>query len=202
MWLLGKSKALPLLCVALGCLSAHAQEKVESSFYFGLGGGYHSSHMSVSRLDKSVFPDNRTQGSGEFDLFLQYEFGRKKQFGVRLEADFLKRGGTLGRLYDTKDYGNLYEEAGIGDIFYDLRSSYVDLRLPLIYQFCGARSVLRPYVYVAPMVAFSTGGTIKMQIDSRAGEYEGVRLPITKGNMRSAYFGGAVGAGLKYDLNL
>lgn len=190
------------MAVALSCMSIHAEEKTESSFYFGIGGGYHLSNISYSNLDKAIYPAHKQQGSGVFDFFLQYEFGRKKQFGVRLEFDFLKRGGTLNNIYGGKEYDGLYEQQNISDIFYDLRSSYTDIRLPLIYQFCGSRSVVRPYIYVAPMVSFATGGQIKTQTDFNDGSYGGCKLDITKANMRQAYFGGAVGVGLKYDLNL
>lgn len=190
-----------LLCVASPA-TIYAEEKTESSFYFGLGGGYGLTHMSVSDLDKDYFPDNKNQGSGIFDFYLQYEFGKKKQFGVRLEFDFLKRGGTLNNILNTDAFPGLYEEEGIKDVSYKLRSRYFDVRLPLIYQFGEARSALRPYIFVAPMVCFSTGGSIKAQVDNVDGTYEGSALDITNGNMKQVYFAGAVGAGLKYDLNL
>lgn len=179
-----------------------SQEKTESSFYFGIGGGYHSSQMKVTELDKSIFPENSNLGSGLFDIFLQYEFGNKKQFGIRLEADFLRRGGILDNIGNTSRFPDLYAEEGVRNASYTFNSKYIDLRLPLIYQFCNSRSVIRPYVYVAPFVAFSTGGSIKAQTDYVDNSYEGSVLDITKGNIRSSYFGGAVGLGLKYDMNL
>ena len=184
------------------CIAVSAQERPESSFYLGIGGGYNIGKMSVSKLDDGIYPSNKSQGSGIFDVFLQYEFGRKKEFGVRLEVDFLKRGGTLDNIYNTSAYSNLYVQEGLKNISYNLRSSFTDIRLPLIYQFCGARSTLRPYVYIAPILALSTGGRINVQTDYNKGSYAGSHLPLTKGNMKDAYFAGSIGVGLKYDLNL
>lgn len=202
MWFLRKNKVLLFLVMTLPFLSGYAQEKVESSFYFGIGGGYQSTQMAVSHLDKDVYPDSKGKGSGVFDFYLQYEFGRLKQFGVRLEVDFLKRGGILNNIYNTSAFPGLYTTEGISNIFYKLDSRFTDVRIPLIYQFGRSRSVLRPYLYVAPMVSFSTGGHIKSGVEFINGTYAGSSLEITKGNMRSVYFVGAVGVGLKYDLNL
>lgn len=197
-----KSKVVLVLAATLVGLNGHTEDKTESSFYFGIGGGYHMSHMSISHLDKNIYPDTKGQGSGLFDIFLQYEFGRKKEFGVRLEVDFLRRGGSLHDIYNTAAFGDLYQSQGVSDISYDLRSKFTDIRLPLIYQFCGPRSVLRPYVYIAPILGFSTSGRIKAQTDFVDGAYAGSELSLTKGNFRSVDFAGAIGAGLKYDLNL
>ncbi len=202
MGLLKKKQVAAVLMATLAFPCLHADDRPESSFYFGIGGGYHSSHMVVSDLDKDLFPENSNQGSGLFDFFLQYEFGRKKQFGIRLELDFLKRGGTLDNIANTSGFPGFYEEEGITNSSYKLRSSYFDIRLPLIYQFCGARSLIRPYVYVAPIVAVSTGGKIKARTDFVDGSFAGTELDISKANMSTVYFGGAVGIGLKYDLNL
>lgn len=193
---------LIFLAASLSSLNVNAQEKTESSFYLGLGGGYLWNNMSVTHLDKNMFPDNKWQGSGLFDLFLQYELGSKKQFGIRLEVDFLKRGGLLNNIYNTSAYPGFYDEEGISDISYRLKANYTDIRLPLIYQFCDARSMIRPYVYVAPMVCFATGGDINARVDYNDGAFSGSRLKITDGNIRPAYFAGALGVGFKYDLDL
>lgn len=197
-----KTAVLIFGAALLSFFNINAQEKTESSFYFGLGGGYLWNNMSVTNLDKSIFPDKKSQGSGVFDLFLQYELGSKKQFGIRLEVDFLKRGGLLNNIYNTGTYPDLYKSEGISDVSYKLRANYTDIRIPLIYQFCGARSMLRPYVYVAPMVCIATGGDIDARVDFKDGTFSGSHLKITDGNIRPAYFGGAIGVGLKYDLNL
>ena len=200
--MLNKKLALLIVMTAPTLPNAKAEERIESSFYFGIGGGFNETKMSVTDLDKSIYPTNRSQGSGLFNFFLQYEFGRKKQFGVRLEADFLKRGGLLENIYDTEDFENLYADDGTNNISYKLRANYFDVRVPLIYQFCGSRSAIRPYIYIAPIVSFVTSGTIASQVDFMDNSYAGTKLDITKGNMAQAYFAGAIGAGIKYDLNL
>lgn len=197
-----RTKTLLVLAISLLGMSAKADEKTESTFYFGIGGGYHMSTMSISQLDKDIYPDSKRQDSGVFDIFLQYEFGHKKEFGIRLELDFLKRGGSLHNIYNSSEFENFYETENIRNIKYDLRSRFVDIRLPLIYQFCSSRNIVRPYLYIAPIVSFSTGGIILAQTDFSNRTYEGMSLPITKGNFRSVNFAGAIGAGLKYDLDI
>ncbi|MDE6315546.1 MAG: OmpA family protein [Muribaculaceae bacterium] len=196
------TKILLVLTISLLGMIAKAEEKTESNLYFGIGGGYHMSTMSISHLNKDIYPDSKRQGSGMFDIFLQYEFGLKKEFGIRLELDFLKRGGSLQNIYNSPKFENFYETENIRNIKYHLQSRFVDIRLPLIYQFCGSRNIVRPYLYLAPIVSFSTGGRISAQTDFSNGTYEGMSLPITKGNFRSVNFAGAIGAGLKYDLDI
>ena len=184
-----------LALAALPAASASAQEPGGSKWYFGLGGGYHSTHMSFSDIDKDVFPDSKNMGSGVFSVFVQGEFGREGNFAVRPQLSFLTRGGKLTGIYsNTLDY----ELEGIDDIYYRLRSRYIDIRVPLIYQFGKQSSTVRPYLFVAPVLGFATAGNIMLIEEDADGTVGGYKTDISDANMASTYFAGQVGAGVKF----
>lgn len=184
-----------LALAALPAASASAQEPGGSKWYFGLGGGYHSTHMRFSDIDEDVFPDNKNMGSGVFSLFVQGEFGREGNFAVRPQLSFLTRGGKLTGIYsNTLDY----ELEGIDDIYYRLRSRYIDIRVPLIYQFGKQSSTVRPYLFVAPVLGFATAGNIMLIEEDADGTVGGYKTDISDANMASTYFAGQVGAGVKF----
>ena len=184
-----------LALAALPAASASAQEPGGSKWYFGLGGGYHSTHMRFSDIDEDVFPDNKNMGSGVFSVFVQGEFGREGNFAVRPQLSFLTRGGKLTGIYsNTLDY----ELEGIDDIYYRLRSRYIDIRVPLIYQFGKQSSTVRPYLFVAPVLGFATAGNIMLIEEDADGTVGGYKTDISDANMASTYFAGQVGAGVKF----
>ncbi len=183
-----------LLSALFMCVEASAQEKNRGTWYVGIGGGWRSNHMSISDIDESYFPSSKNVNNGVFSIFVGGEFGKENQFGVRPQLSFLRRGGKL------TDIGNAtYYEEGIDNIFYRLSARYIDIRVPLQYIFCKASSTIRPYVFVAPVVGFTTGGNIKMQttyVDDCY--YEGYDVDISKANMSSVCFAGQLGAGVKF----
>lgn len=183
-----------------GTVSASGEEPAgHGDWYFGIGGGFHTTMMRVSKLDKEFYPKKKNLNSGVFTLFGQYEFGRQRQFGVRLEMAFLNRGGSLANI--GQGYFD-YPANGISDVYYKLNSHYWDIRLPLMYNFCSATSAVRPYVFIAPVLGFSTGGRLNTEIDYEDGSYEGYACDLSKGNMKSAYFAGAVGVGCRYQFDI
>lgn len=192
-----------LACFALSAFgTAHAQgmggeweSSSRSNWYFGVGGGYRLNKMSYSNLDKDIFRSNKMTGSGVFSVFVNGEFGRNRQFGIRPQLSFLNRGGKLSELFDIDDN---YEENNIQNMFYTIDAHYIDVRVPLIYNFCSADACVRPYAFVAPVLGFSTGGKIKLQSDMTENRYAGYELGATKANLNSTYFAGQVGAGVKF----
>lgn len=99
-------------------------------WYIGVNGGYRATFPSFSGIDKDLFPETTNLNSGVGALFVQGEFGKNRQFAIRPEFAYTCRGGGL------RDIGsNLidYEAQGIDDIFYKVRSGYLDIRVPLIY---------------------------------------------------------------------
>lgn len=174
---------------------AQTESPDDSRWSFGLGAGLHFSRMSFSELDEELYPDNKSNMSGLFSVFGQWEFGHERRFAVRPELNFLTRGGKLtGIGCNVFDYAD--EE--IDDVRYQLKATYLDIRLPLIFQPGNADWRFRPYVYVAPVLGFVTGGRTGGRISYADGSYEGVSYKLSKANINSTYFAGAVGAGLDY----
>ena len=73
--------------------------------------------MSYSDLDKDDFPSNKMTGSGIFSIFVNGEFGKNRQFGVRPQVTFLNRGGKLSGIFRED---NAYEESKINNLFYTI----------------------------------------------------------------------------------
>ena len=170
---------------------AQAAANSGSDWYFGVGGGYRLTHMGFSDINEDLFPENEWGGSGVYSFFVQGEFGRERNFAVRPQLSFLDRGGKLtgiGRDLWTDD---------MNDVWYKLNAHYIDIRVPLIYNFGKAGAAVRPYVYVAPVLGFVSGGNINMHNDSPDNTYNGYNLEMTKANYASAYFAGSVGIGSK-----
>lgn len=178
-----------IILTLLISISAVAQD---SKWYIGVGGGYHNSKFRFSELDEKVFQENTRLGSGVFSVFGQYEFGKDFNWVVRPEISFLKRGGGLERIYtdcNGTDCGD--------NLQYRIKANYYDFRVPFMYQFNYYDSKFRPYVYVAPVLGFVSGGNINMHNDSPDNTYYGYNLEMTKANYASAYFAGSVGIGSK-----
>ncbi|MCD8282761.1 MAG: OmpA family protein [Prevotella sp.] len=173
--------------------NAQEEEKVNNStWYFGIGGGYRLNHMSFSGLDKTYFPTSKFTGSGMFSVFVQGEFGRQNNFAIRPQVSFLNRGGKLTEI-NKSSYGE-----DIDDINYKLKAHYVDIRVPLIYNFCNRNSVVRPYVFIAPVLGFSYGGKINLEEDDADATYSGYQVDVSKASMSSVYFAGQAGLGVKF----
>lgn len=191
---LGIRTALLALCLCPAMSYAQSADGQESPrWYIGLMGGYRFGSASISDLDSEIFPDAKGRNSGMFSIFGQYEWGKERQFAVRPELTFLSRGlkiEGIGKGFVTDD------------ITYALKSKYLDIRVPLIYNFGKYSWNWRPYVYVAPVLGFSTGGNLGLNFSDGKGYYEGYALDLTDANMASVYFAASVGAGVKYGLDV
>lgn len=199
-----KKLALLLCLMALPIIGVSAQDvsSKESKWYVGVGGGIRFGNMTFSDIDKSVFPDKEGLTSGLFSVFVERNFGKEGNFGIRPMVTFLNRGGKLTGIYSTGEYEGYYKEKGIDDISYRLKAHYLDVRVPIFYQFGTYASKIRPYVYVAPIVGFPTGGKINVEQRFTSGEYAGYELGLNKANIASTYFAGAIGVGTKWNLNV
>lgn len=188
-----------MLAAAAIPASAQQDSPDASRWSFGLGGGVHFSKLSFSELDENLYPDNKGNMSGLFSVFGQWEFGHERRFAVRPELAFLTRGGKLtGIGSNAFDYAD--EE--IDDVRYQLKATYFDIRLPLIFRPGNADWRFRPYVYVAPVLGFVTGGRTGGRVTYTDGSYEGVSYKLSKANINSTYFAGAVGAGVNYNFHI
>lgn len=190
-----KSIIATMALAALPLAGAWAQDAPRGKWYFGLGGAYRSSHMSFSDIDEELFPESKNRGSGVFSVFAQGEFGREGRFAVRPQLSLLTRGG---KLTDIANVGDAYEQGGVSDIYYALRSRYIDIRVPLIYQFGKASAKVRPYAYVAPVLGFATAGDIQLMAEYDDCSVAGYKTDLSDANMASTYFAGQVGVGVKF----
>lgn len=186
-----------LALFAVSSILFGASSMSANDWYVGIGGGLHSNKMDYSNLNEEIYPESKSLNRGVFSIFGQYEFGNQNQFGIRPEISFLRRGGKL-----TEINNKTYESLGLNDINYTLNSGYCDVRLSFIYNFLNTDSRFRPYVFVTPILGFSTGGSIKYQEEYADGAYFGYGIDVNEANIASTYFAGAVGLGVKYQFNI
>lgn len=186
-----KAKLLIGLSALLAWGGLHAQPEEGNAWHIGVGGAFRTTGMHFSDIDESVFPTGKNLNGGVFNIFAEYAFGKGQHFAVRPGLSFLKRGGKLTEI------GSPYE-GDIDDVSYRLKSKYMDIRVPVMYQFLDEKSVWRPYVFLAPVFGLSLGGEIETRAEYTTGDYEGYVLDLNKANMSGIYFAGMVGAGVKF----
>lgn len=188
------------------CSVANAQDSDsrESKWYVGVGSGIRFGNMMFSELDEKVFPNKEMLSSGLFSVFVERNFGKNGNFGIRPEITYLKRGGKLTGIYSKKKLEDekYYNLMGIEDISYSLIAHYLDIRLPIFFQFGNYSSVLRPYIYAAPIIGFPLGGEISVEQHNLSGHYAGYELALNKANITGYHVAAAIGAGVKWNLNI
>lgn len=194
-----------MLCLSVfswSQVNAQNIDSQESKWYIGASGGVRLGNMTFSDLDEDIFPNTKGLNSGLFSVFIERNFGKKGNFGIRPEITFLNRGGKLTGIYSSKEYEDFYESEGIDDIAYSLKALYFDMRLPIFFQFGNYASKMRPYVYAAPIIGFPISGKINVEQHNLSGYYAGYELDLNKANIASTYISGAIGAGMKWNLNV
>ncbi len=197
-------KKIGLLLAAAFILSgaASAQEAYfdgAPNWYVGLTEGYKATFPHFSDIDKDYYPNTTSLSSGVYGLFVQGEFGQYRQLAIRPEILFTRRGGGLKNIgSNLRDYA----AEGIDDVTYKIRSGYFDVRVPLIYNFGDPSWSIRPYVYVAPVLGFATGGKIRLQELTLDSELSGYEVDINEANYASTYFAGALAVGARYHFPL
>lgn len=176
---------------------ARQTEDEAPTWYIGPVEGYRVNFPRFSDIDKDYYPKTTVLGTGTYGIFVQGEFGAARQLGIRPEIVFTRRGGGLKNIgRNTADY------AGIDDITYSIRSGYMDIRVPIIYNFGSPAATVRPYFYVAPVLGFATGGKVCLQTLSLDHEVSGYELKLNEANYNTTYFGGAVALGARYHFAL
>lgn len=180
-------------------------EAVHSEWYVGIGAGMDLSKLHFSELDKDLYPENKPNFSGVFSVFAEYDFGKERRFAVRPQLSFLTRGGKLDKIgrdqfadYDLPDT----DPDKLDEAVYQLKATYFDIRLPLIWQFGKASWKFRPYAYVAPVLGFVTGGHVSARRKYSDDVVEGVRYKLSDANMSSTRFSAAVGIGAKWQFTV
>ncbi len=184
---------------------AFAQENdgEHDKWFFGLSEGLRWGGMHFSDIDERMFPnEDNLSASPTFSIFVERNFGSKGNWGVRPELTWVRRGGIVSGIYSQhEDYEGLYEYFGLSDVRYKLKANYLDLRVPVFFQFGNRESKFRPYLFVAPVFGLVTSGSIRAENLYEDGYYEGVRLDATKANLAQTYFGAQAGLGLKWFFN-
>lgn len=171
-------KQFLLLFILLHGMVAIAQSEGNSDrIHIGVKGGIHGSFTKYSDLKNR---DPKTVLGGVGGVFAEFELGEKRIFSLRPEVLFLRRGTKISD----------------DEIDYKLKAKYVDIRLPFIWNI-GEASGVRPYLYVAPIAGFVRGGNITLS--DMNGDY---KVDVSKANMASTYFAGALGAGIKIPLQV
>jgi len=207
-----KSKTIGVsLLAAMTCVTAQSQEMVSGpdpdrpELYVGIGAGLNFSNLHFSDIDKVLYPENKSNMSGVFSFFAEYDFGRSRCFAVRPQLSFLTRGGSLediGRGYFANYDYPVTDPDRLGNAVYQLKATYFDIRIPLIYQIGKASWPVRPYAYVAPVFGFVTGGNVSARQEFADCTVDGVRYDLTKANMSSTYFAAAFGVGAKWQFDI
>lgn len=179
-------KKLFVIPLFMAAFAMNAQEKTEplSTWYIGLGTGVQFNSMRFSNLNKDRYPTKKGLSSPVWSIFVQKEFGNQRQFVVRPQISFLNRGGKLA------DIGRFsgYNDESIKDVTYQLKSHYVDIRVPLLYQFLKADKWFRPYAGLTPVLGFSTGGNIRLQTEYNDLSINGYETNLNGNNFSSTYF--------------
>lgn len=155
--------------------------------HIGASLGYHYNTMRFPGLAKGAYPDKDPLHSAVVSLYAQYDF--TQSVSIRPEMAFLNRGGRM----------SIRNVSAIRSGEYFLRSGYLDFRLPVIYNF-NISSPIIPYLYVAPILAFSTGGVLCLQSEPYNGPVNFFTLDLSKGNMAAAYFAMSIGGGARYPI--
>lgn len=177
----------------------YAQDlKVMDRMSVGIGGGWHTNAMRFSALDRSMYPDRSNSNSGVFTLFAQYDIDYARHFAVRPEFAFLRRGGKLNNIgIPAGGY-----PGGLEDVFYQLDSRYFDIRIPVMYSFLDQNATFRPYLALAPVLGFSTGGTVRLQQDYMDSSYHGNVLKLSDATIAAAYFALSLNVGARYQVKV
>ena len=178
------------MAVAAVSITAGAQNPTPN-IYMGLGVGFHSNTMKFSDLDSKMFPSDESMGSGVLSVFGEIDFLKNHSLAIRPQFSYLRRGGKLTDI-DKDNWTDDIEEA-----YYKMNAAYLDFRVPVLYQFGNDNSRVRPYLGVAPIVGFVTGGDVSLMVEDENRLVGGYRIDLNQGNMLSTYLAVAPTVGLK-----
>lgn len=161
-----------------------------SRWKVGISTGYHGNIMRFPGLSKDNYYRRGVGSSGVILLSAEYRF--TNLLSIRPEIGFLDRGGSL--------YYRDVNEVNSG--FYNMKATYFDIRVPLIFNISIPNTKLAPYAYITPIVGFVSGGWLKSEEHLATGEVHPTMLSLSNGNIAAAYFAAVVGAGVRYPINI
>ena len=146
--------------------------------FVGVRGGVNFSDMAYSHDPLNTYYDHFMQPQGMIGLFGHFHVGTTN-FAVRPEITFVGRADSLEWL----------------DVRYRLKAHYVDLRLPVTYNFRIPNRRFSPYLMVAPEVNMAYGGKVSFFAD----EYpNGTTADITRADLKSCDLSLLMGAGVDF----
>lgn len=194
---------LTFLVVTLCSLGASAQRGIGSknnkarpnTVSVGVGGGARCDYMHITNVSPDLLDNEFPDWHFVASVFASWEFWDDR-LGIRPQFAFLKRGAYHDHLTDIGSF----------DIGYEVKVSYIDVRLPLVFNILSGRNRIpaTPYVYVSPVLGFASGGKILLYDERMSSVNENVYLemPVTDANMAKHYFGVGAGAGVKFKVNM
>ena len=180
-------------------LTASAQEMSawDRNWYVGAGTGFNYSTMRYSNLDEKKFPTKEGMFSPIYSFFVQGEFGANRNYVIRPQLSFLSRSG---KLKDIAKYDG-YTDGRTDDQFYKLSAKYLDIRLPLLYQFNDVNSSFRPYAGLTATLGFALSGKARLQTDYKDNSYAGYQVDLSSKNFSSTYFALAPTVGMRFNFH-
>lgn len=144
----------------------------------GVRGGMNLSDMKYSSSNYDRY-DHHWQLQGTVGLFGYFRLGNS-HFAIRPEVSLTGRADSLDWL----------------DVQYRMKANYLDLRLPLTYNFYFAGCRFSPYLMVAPMASFAYGG--KISYFDEVDYTEGISVPVTTADINKSDASLLLGAGVDY----
>ena len=173
---INKRAVVTTVLILLVCLTASAQNRLSlQMFSAGVKTGVSVGDYRLTADCYDVYKHKMT-ANAVAGAWFQY----RTPFGlsVRPEVAYMGRGVDLE-----------WE-----DVKYRMRANCLDLRVGLIYGFTIKKTLLSPYIVVAPTWNATLGGKLKYY-DDFAGKME---TPLSKSNMKMHDFDMFCGAGLEY----
>lgn len=189
-----------LLVMALGANMAMAQQKPQADStasqdadtavvvnddeivfprnLIGIRGGLNLSDMIYSYAPINKYYDHFLQPQGMIGIFGHFQLG-KSNFAIRPELSFVGRADSLQWL----------------DVRYRLKAHYLDLRLPVTYNFRINGSRWSPYLMLTPQLNMAYGGKVSYFADDYP---NGAFADITKADIRGCDASLMFGAGIDY----
>ena len=169
-------KTIVILLLAVLSVTTYGQERLKlQMFSAGVKTGINIGDMRLTADCYDMYKHKMTPNAVA-GAYFQY----RTQFGlsVRPEIAYIGRGANLE-----------WE-----DVKYRMRAHCLDMRLGVIYNFTIKKTLLSPYVIIAPMWNATLGGRVNYTDDFT----EEIEMPLSKSNMKMHDFDMFCGAGLEY----
>lgn len=198
-----KQVLFTILLFSLCALGASAQRYGSSkkkhntnTFSVGIGGGLRCNYMKITEVSPDIRDrEDLIDWNYPASVFASWECldGR---LGIRPQMSLLKRGTCEV----------LWRKNNIAPVGYEVKASYFDVRMPIVFNIKSrySRSSVVPYVYAAPIWGVVYDGYIVLDDYENSSIYKElyVKVPVSDANIAEHYFGVGASAGIKFQLNI